>query len=117
MPHEHPPVAGEHPRGHQIQIIVFIFFFCIWILDSFILRITAFIWSLPFFFTAIVELYEILFTFSYLTSIIPGVVIILLGIFLMQRSHIVFEVKEPKVVDYGIYSHVRHPMYLGAILI
>ena len=42
---------------------------------------------------------------------------IIAGIYLNSRSHIVFETPEPKVVDYGVYSRVRHPMYLAAILL
>jgi protein-S-isoprenylcysteine O-methyltransferase Ste14 len=99
MAHNHH-TAGEAPHNHTIQIGLLIFFIIIWILDSFILRFTAYVYIMPFFF-----------------NIFLGIPIIIAGIYLNSRSHIVFETPEPKVVDYGVYSRVRHPMYLAAILL
>lgn len=98
MTHHH--TAGEAPHNHTIQIGLLLFFLIIWILDSFILRFTAYVYIMPFFF-----------------NIFLGIPIIIAGIYLNSRSHIVFETPEPKIVDYGVYSRIRHPMYLAAILL
>jgi protein-S-isoprenylcysteine O-methyltransferase Ste14 len=101
MPHVgHPHLAGEAHRSHQIQIGLFIFFLIVWILDSFLFRITPLVYFVPFY-----------------VNIIPGLVIIIVSLILMQKSHIVFEGHEPHVVTTSVYSRVRHPMYLGSILL
>jgi protein-S-isoprenylcysteine O-methyltransferase Ste14 len=39
------------------------------------------------------------------------------GVYLVQQSHKqVIESKEQKLVEWGVYSITRHPMYLGIIL-
>jgi protein-S-isoprenylcysteine O-methyltransferase Ste14 len=100
MAHNHHHAAGEAPHNHTIQIGLLVFYVIIWILDSFILRFSAYVYIMPFFF-----------------NIFLGIPIIITGIYLMSRSHIVFETTEPTVVDTGAYARVRHPMYLGAILV
>ena len=100
MSHNHHHAAGEAPHNHTIQIGLLIGFMINWILDSFILRFTPYVYIMPFFF-----------------NIFLSIPIIIAGIYLMSRSHIVFEADEPTVVDTGLYSRVRHPMYLGTILL
>ena len=122
MPNEHPHVAGEARRSHAIQIGLFIFFIVVWITDSFFLPFlwifyTSCLWSMPVNLSFFIGLWPATYLLGYLILILPGVAIIVLGLFVMSRSHIVFEVKEPKVVDYGLYARVRHPMYLGSILL
>jgi len=99
MAHNHH-AAGEAPHNHTIQIGLFVLFLIIWILDSFILRFTPYVYVMPFFF-----------------NIFLGIPIIIVGIYMTSRSHIVFETDEPTVVDTGLYDRVRHPMYLGTILL
>ncbi len=96
----HNHVAGEARRSHQIQIGLFIFFIIIWILDSFLLRITPLVYLVPLY-----------------LNVIPGIIIIISALVLMQKSHIIFEGPEPHVVTTSVYSRVRHPMYLGSILL
>ncbi|MFW9986944.1 MAG: methyltransferase family protein [Candidatus Odinarchaeota archaeon] len=96
----HNHVAGEARRSHQIQIGLFIFFLIVWILDSFLLRITPLVYLVPLY-----------------LNVIPGIIIIIGALVLMQKSHIVFEGPEPHVVTTNVYSRVRHPMYLGSILL
>jgi protein-S-isoprenylcysteine O-methyltransferase Ste14 len=100
VPSTHSHVTGEAQRNHTIQIGLFIFFIIVWVLDSFIFRFTTFASLIPFF-----------------LNVITGIVIILLAGYLMSKSHIVFERPDPHVVDYSLYAHVRHPMYLGSILL
>lgn len=117
MAHEHPNLAGEARRSHTIQISLFIFFIVVWILDSFIIRFTSYLWSIPVNIAIIIGFSDLTYIFSFLIPIIPGLLIIIAGMYLTAQSHIVFEVTEPKVVDYGLYDRVRHPMYLGSILL
>ncbi|MFX1317849.1 MAG: methyltransferase family protein [Promethearchaeota archaeon] len=117
MPHEHTHLAGEARRSHIIQIGLSIFFILVWILDSFVFRLTSYLWLLPLYIVMIIGFSNLTYILSFLLSIIPGLFIIIAGIYLMSRSHIVFEPTEPKVVDYGLYARIRHPMYLGSILL
>lgn len=96
----HNHVAGEARRSHQIQIGLFIFFLAVWILDSFLFRITPLVYSVPLF-----------------LNVIPGIIVIIAALVLMQKSHIVFDGPEPHVVTTNVYGRVRHPMYLGSILL
>jgi protein-S-isoprenylcysteine O-methyltransferase Ste14 len=100
MPHEHPHVAGEARHSHTIQISLFLFFIIIWILDSFIFRFTAYVYHVPLF-----------------LNVLAAIPVFITAAYLMSQSHIVFEGEEPHVVDHGVYAHVRHPMYLGSILL
>ncbi len=101
MAHTHSThMAGEHSLSHQIQIGVFTFYIIVWILDSIIFRLSPLVYFVPFF-----------------LNIIPGAIIIIVALLLMQKSHMVFDEIEPKIVDTGVYAHVRHPMYLGSILL
>ncbi|MFX0169782.1 MAG: methyltransferase family protein [Candidatus Hodarchaeota archaeon] len=117
MAHEQEHVAGEARYNHAIQIGLFLFFVVIWVLDSFIFRFTTYFWSIPFYVALAIGFFDLTYTLSFLIPIVLGIVIIILGLRLMQRSHVVFEGKESKVVDHGVYGRVRHPMYLGSILL
>ncbi|MDO8055868.1 MAG: isoprenylcysteine carboxylmethyltransferase family protein [Candidatus Hermodarchaeota archaeon] len=123
MSHEHKHLrsAGEARLSHAIQIGLFVFFIIVWILDSFIFPLfgifnLAYLWTIPLYVASAIGMWGFGFVLAYLISIVPGILIIVLALYLMSRSHIVFKVQEPKVVDYGLYSRVRHPMYLGSIL-
>ncbi|HTY81666.1 MAG TPA: isoprenylcysteine carboxylmethyltransferase family protein [Dehalococcoidales bacterium] len=101
--HHRDDLTGEHKFGDAGQLIIAIIFLIVWILDSFILKYTTF-----------------------LNSYVPLAVQITLGIiflcaaFFMARTgmNIVFnEVrKTPGVIRKGIFSFIRHPIYLSEIL-
>ncbi len=93
-------MAGEHPLGHQLMIGLFLFYIIVWALDSFIFRLTALVYITPFFFNVLIS-----------------IIVIILGLWLTFKADIVFEGTEPHVVDSGVYAHVRHPMYLGMVLV
>ena len=94
----------EHPYNHILQGTMPIAFLALWSLDSFVFRISTFLSEgvgLPF-------------------RIALGIPVLVLAIFLMNRAHqIVFGDPggERRLIDSGIYGRVRHPMYLGSLLI
>ena len=97
-------LAGEHIVGDLGQLILFILFLAVWITDSFFLHYSDFI-------AKYIPLYIQL----------PVSIIILISSGYLARAglHIVFiEVRdEPTVIRKGVFSIVRHPIYLGAILL
>jgi protein-S-isoprenylcysteine O-methyltransferase Ste14 len=93
----------EYPRSDEMQVAMFIVFLLLWILDSFFLRSTKFL-------AAYIPLPMRLFVAG--ASIVSG-------LYLINESHklVIDEVPdEPALVDSGMYSRVRHPMYLGVLL-
>ncbi len=94
----------EYPHSDRIQIALLLLFLAVWALDSFLLRAS----------TQPAE-------FVPLTLRLPiGGALICLGLLFVKRSHdLVIDEKydEPTLVDTGVYSCVRHPMYLGVLLL
>lgn len=97
--HEHKRLGEEHPRSDQVQIILLFVLIGVWIIDSFILNI---------------------YTMTFVPLPIRlsiSVALLGLGTFLVLKSHrLVIDSDEPKLVDWGVYSVTRHPMYLGSML-
>ncbi len=97
-------LAGEHALSDIGQLLLFVIFITVWILDSFIFSYSTFI-------SDYVPLYVR----------VPIAIIILFsaGYFAKKSHGIVFgEVREePSVIRKGVFSRVRHPMYLGALLL
>lgn len=94
---------GEHPLGDAGQFILFGLFLVIWILDSFILQHSTF-----------------------LANSIPLVIrLIILGaafaaaFYLFKSGHVVVsgDQRATEVLSTGAFRYVRHPLYLGSILI
>jgi protein-S-isoprenylcysteine O-methyltransferase Ste14 len=94
---------GEHPLGDAGQLILFGLFVVIWILDSFILQRSTF-----------------------LADRIPLIIrLIILGaalaasFYFFKSGHVVVsgEQRPTTVVSAGAFRYVRHPLYLGSILI
>lgn len=94
----------EYPHSDQIQVALLLLFLAVWALDSFLLRAS----TQPAEFVPLV-----------LRLPIAGA-LLYLGLLFVKRSHdlvIDEEYDEPTLVDTGIYSRVRHPMYLGVLLL
>ena len=97
-------LVGEHKVGDAGQLILSIIFFTVWLADSFFLELTTF-----------------------LNDIVPGavrlsggmIVMILAGYLSMTGMRIVFgEVRDkPQVIRKGVFGIIRHPVYLGEVLI
>jgi protein-S-isoprenylcysteine O-methyltransferase Ste14 len=78
-----------------------IVFLVVWILDSFILRITTFLSE----------------DIDLVIRIALAIPFPLLAYFLMDRSHRMVFGDHEGLIDSGIYGRIRHPMYLGSLMI
>lgn len=77
-------------------------FLAVWVVDSFFLHYAL----------------NVLGILVLLVSVPLGVLTFAAGIVLVHKSEeVVFHNVAGKVIDSGVYSHVRHPMYLGLMLI
>jgi protein-S-isoprenylcysteine O-methyltransferase Ste14 len=94
----------EHPWNHLLQGMMPVLFIAVWGIDSFLLRASTF-------------LSEEIGLGVRLAVAIPFLVA---AIYLMNTAHqMVFgdPAQTRKVIDTGIYGRVRHPMYLGGLLV
>ncbi len=94
---------GEHPLGDLGQIIILLGFLLIWILDSFVFRYSTFL---------------SLHVPIYLRLIFAGM-ILLSAIYLIRSGHRAISdevLSSPRLLTDGAFSHVRHPIYLAALL-
>ena len=97
-------LPGEHRWGDAGQLILLIIFMIIWILDSFVYNLT-----------------------TYPADHIPhwirigagGLSLIIAFLLAMTGLRIVFgEIREiPAVIEKSVFGMMRHPIYLGAILL
>ena len=58
-------------------------------------------------------------SFHWLLRCSLALICIIVGVYLAQVAHIVVfhKAPTPQVIDWGVFSIVRHPMYLGVLLI
>ncbi|MBN1861482.1 MAG: DUF1295 domain-containing protein [Candidatus Thermoplasmatota archaeon] len=99
-------LGSEHPLCDRIQIIFLLLFFFIWGIDAISLLIVGYS-------TVIIGI--ILFP---LLSI-PALIFFVLSFYLVAKSHdVIFSESNThqKFIESGVYSWVRHPMYLGILL-
>lgn len=96
-------LAGEHFLGDLGQVIAFLIFLVVWITDSFFLKLSN-------------QFSD--FAPLYLRIPLAIIVLIAAGYLAKRGLTIVFsEVREkPGVIRKGVFSIVRHPIYLGSIL-
>jgi protein-S-isoprenylcysteine O-methyltransferase Ste14 len=97
-------LAGEHSMGDAGQLLLACLFAATWIADTFLLKYTTF-----------------LNQYVSIAARIPiGVVLLILSSYLARAGlAIVFgeERKKPGVIKKGVFSLIRHPIYLGEILL
>ena len=99
-------LGSEFPHCDQIQLIMIILFFVVWGGDS----LSFFIFRYS---TVLVGL------FSLPVLLLPAILSLGFGLYLIARSHkaVFGEITDqPRLIDSGVYSWVRHPMYLGILL-
>lgn len=105
MPGDKAGLGSEHPNCDTVQLALIILFFFIWTIDV---------------------LSHLIFNFSTISIeishfpllIFPTILSLGIGIYLASKSHeVIFGETglQPYLVDSGVYSWVRHPMYLGIL--
>ena len=96
-------LVGEHPQGDSLQVVIILVFLAVWITDTFI-------WQYSTFLTGYVPVYA---------RLVAGTAVAVPALILIYRAHkMIFgtERAEPVVLRTGVFSVVRHPLYLGSIL-
>jgi protein-S-isoprenylcysteine O-methyltransferase Ste14 len=102
--HHRDDLIGEHPWGDLGQLILLLFFLIVWISDSFIFHYSTFLFkAIP----------------LYLRIPCGCFFLVCAGYLARKGLRIVFgEIREgPMVIREGVFNVVRHPIYLGAILV
>ncbi len=107
MPHHaeetRKDLGREHPWGDAGQNIFFLIFLATWVLDSFVVRWTIFLATfIPF----------------WIALPFAGALLVVAVYLVRESNRVVFlQVRDPpRVIDSGVFAHVRHPMYLGFLL-
>ncbi len=105
MPVKHKPGIGyEHPYSHHIQIGSIVVFFLVWLLDTFLIKFALDIRNL----------------IPFIIRLILFVIVAIVSYLLINYSHKkIFLPSDQKnrLVNDGVYSYVRHPMYLSIIVL
>jgi protein-S-isoprenylcysteine O-methyltransferase Ste14 len=99
-------LGSEHPLCDKIQLIMIILFLVVWGIDS----LSFFIFRYS---TVLVDV------ISFPALLLSSFVSLGFGLYLVAKSHkAVFgeAYVQPKLLDSGVYSWVRHPMYLGILM-
>lgn len=95
-------VGAEHPLNDRLQILFLVVFLAVWVADSFFLHYAL----------------NVLGILVLLVTVPLGVLTFAAGVVLAHRSEeVVFHNHAATVIDSGVYGYVRHPMYLGLMLI
>ena len=99
-------LGSEHPLCDRIQLLMLTFFFVLWGIDSF---------SFFIFGCSTVILHVLTFPLLLAGTLLS----LVFSFYLISKSHkaVLEQVHDPpQLVDSGVYSWVRHPMYLGTLL-
>jgi protein-S-isoprenylcysteine O-methyltransferase Ste14 len=96
----------EHPLCDSIQLVMLILFFAVWGIDS----VSYFLFRVS---TVIAESVSLPFLLA------PAVLSLFFGVYLLLKSHekaFGETIGQPRLIETGVYSWVRHPMYLGTLM-
>jgi protein-S-isoprenylcysteine O-methyltransferase Ste14 len=102
--HQHRDgLIGEYIYGDIGQLIFLIIFLIVWIADSFIFRYSTFLTQ---------------YISNFIRVPIALVILIISGLLARAGLNTVFGKKreEPHIITTGVFSFVRHPIYLASIL-
>jgi protein-S-isoprenylcysteine O-methyltransferase Ste14 len=95
-------IGAEHPINDRAQIVFALVFLIVWVIDSFFLHYAINMAGL----------------ISLFITVPIGVICFIVGAYFVRNAEaVVFSNEEGKVIDTGVYGWVRHPMYLGSLLI
>jgi len=99
-------LGAEHPHCDKMQLVIILLFFAIWGIDSassFVSSYSTVVGFVPLF-----------------VRLVLAIASLGLGLILVRKSHdIVFGEKHDqlRLVDAEVYAWIRHPMYLGTLLV
>jgi protein-S-isoprenylcysteine O-methyltransferase Ste14 len=96
-------LGAEHPINDKVQPVFLVVYLGVWGLDSFVFHFSTV-------FTEVIPI---------LVRLVLGALSFLVGIYLVAKSEaaIFGRTGEPKFITSGVYAWVRHPMYLGSMLV
>ena len=100
-------MGSEHLLCDKVQLAMLILFFSVWGIDTlsyFVFRVSTVLVGLT----------------SFPLLLLPAILSLGFGTYLVSKSHeTVFGEKagHPRLIDSGVYSWVRHPMYLGTLMV
>jgi len=103
--HQHrSDLTGEHVFSDIGQLIFLIIFLIVWIADSFVFKYSTFLTQ---------------YISNYIRVPIALIVLVISGLLAWTGLKIVFGEtrEEPQVITTGVFSIVRHPIYLSSILL
>ncbi len=106
MPKNRVMLGSEHPLCDKIQSVILILFLAAWSLDTLsylLFRVSTILAGLN----------------SFPLLLFPALASWGLGIYLASKSHgavLPETAGQPRLIESGVYSWVRHPMYLGTLL-
>jgi len=105
-PKEHVRLGAEHPLWDRIQIVLIGLFLVVMFFDD--------VSTLTLGYASTLDRIS-----AYPVLLLPAAVLIGFGTYLIKKSHAaVFGKKgNAELVDSGVYSLVRHPMYLGGLMV
>lgn len=103
--HQHRgDLTGEHAFSDMGQLIFLVVFFVVWITDSFVFKYSTFLTQ---------------YISNYIRVPIALIALVISGLLAGFGLNTVFGKtrEEPQVITTGVFSIVRHPVYLGSILL
>jgi len=105
MPEKHMGLGAEHPKWDTIQNTLILLIFASLALDA----ISQVLLGHS---TILISL------LNFPILAVPAVFLIAIGYKLVSESHrVILRNDQPKLVEDGVYSLVRHPLYLGELLV
>jgi len=103
--HQHRgDLTGEHAFSDMGQLILLVIFLVVWITDSFVFKYSTFLTQ---------------YVSNYIRVPIALIILTISGLLAGFGLNTVFGKtrEEPQVITTGVFSVVRHPIYLGSILL